>query len=40
LVRTGPPKPQGPGMMDQMKQALQETWDELSDTVRSYQFLR
>jgi outer membrane protein assembly factor BamD len=40
LVRTGQPKPPGPGMWDQMKQAMQETWEELSDTVRSYQFLR
>lgn len=39
LVRTGQPKPEGPGMMEQVKQALQETWDELADTVRSYQFL-
>lgn len=40
LVRTGQPKPPGPGMWDQMKQAMQETWEELADTVRSYQFLR
>jgi len=40
LVRTGQPKPEGPGMMEQMKQALRETWDELADTVSSYQFLR
>ena len=39
LVRTGQPKPEGPGMWDQIKEAMGETWDELSDTVRSYQFL-
>jgi outer membrane protein assembly factor BamD len=40
LVRTGQPKPPGPGLWDQMKQAMQESWEELADTVRSYQFLR
>jgi outer membrane protein assembly factor BamD len=39
LVRTGPPRPEGPGAWEQIKEAMQETWDELSDTVRSYQFL-
>ena len=40
LVRTGPPMPKGPGTLELMRQALQETWDELSDTVRSYQIFR
>ncbi len=36
LVRTGPPPPKGPGTFARMRQALGETWDELSETVRSY----
>jgi outer membrane protein assembly factor BamD len=40
LVRMGPPKPKGPGTMERMRQALQETWDELGETVRSYQVFR
>jgi outer membrane protein assembly factor BamD (BamD/ComL family) len=36
LVRTGPPKPKGPGIFERMGQALRETWDELGDTVKSY----
>jgi len=40
LVRTGPPKPKGPGMFARMKQAMVDTWDEVTDTVRSYQFFR
>lgn len=40
LVRTGPPVPKGPGTLERMRQALSETWDELSDTVRSYQIFR
>lgn len=37
LVRTGPPKPKGPGTMERIRNALQETWQELGETVRSYQ---
>jgi outer membrane protein assembly factor BamD len=37
LVRTGTPKPQGPGTFERMSQALRETWDELGDTLKSYQ---
>ena len=40
LVRTGPPVPKGPGTLERMRQALSETWDELSETVRSYQIFR
>jgi len=40
LVRTGPPMPKGPGVLERMGQGLKETWDELSDTVRSYQIFR
>jgi len=40
LVRTGPPMPKGPGALERINQALRETWDELSDTVRSYQIFR
>ena len=39
LVRTGQPKPKGPGVWDQMKEGMQEAWDEMADTVRSYKFL-
>lgn len=40
LVRTGPPKPKGPGPLDRMWQGLKETWDELADTVKDYQIFR
>ncbi|MGH7535894.1 MAG: outer membrane protein assembly factor BamD [Gemmatimonadales bacterium] len=40
LVRTGPPKPKGPGAVDRLWQGLQETWEELADTVKSYQLFR
>jgi outer membrane protein assembly factor BamD len=40
LVRNGPPKPKGPGPVDRLWQGLQETWDELADTVKSYQIFR
>ena len=40
LVRTGQPKPAGPGMWDQVKQAMEETWDELADTARSYKIFQ
>ena len=40
LVRTGPPLPKGPGTLERMRQALGETWDELSETVRSYRIFQ
>jgi len=40
LVQTGPPPPKGPGAWDQFKEAMQETWDELGDTVRSYKIFQ
>jgi len=40
LVRTGPPKPKGPGPIDRMWQGLKETWDELADTVKDYHIFR
>jgi outer membrane protein assembly factor BamD (BamD/ComL family) len=40
LVRTGPPKPKGPGMFERMKQGMVDTWDEIVDSVKSYQFFR
>jgi outer membrane protein assembly factor BamD len=40
LVRTGPPKPKGPGAMERVWQGMTETWDELADTVKDYKFLR
>ena len=40
LVRTGQPKPAGPSMWDQVKQAMGETWNELADTARSYKIFQ
>jgi outer membrane protein assembly factor BamD len=40
LVRTGPPKPEGPGVMARMGDALRETWTELSETVQSYRLFK
>lgn len=40
LVRTGPPRPKGPGTIDRMWQGLQETWEEITDTVKGYQIFR
>lgn len=40
LVRTGPPKPQGPGTIDRMWQGLRESWDELADTMKDAQIFR
>jgi outer membrane protein assembly factor BamD len=40
LVRTGPPKPEGPGLMTRMGDALRETWSEMGETVRSYRIFQ
>jgi outer membrane protein assembly factor BamD len=40
LVRTGPPKPKGPGPVDRMWEGLQETWNELAETVKDAQIFR
>jgi outer membrane protein assembly factor BamD len=40
LVRTGPPNPKGPGTVDRLWQGMKETWEELADTVKSYQVFR
>ncbi len=40
LVRTGPPKPKGPGPVDRLWEGLKETWNELADTVKDYQIFR
>jgi outer membrane protein assembly factor BamD len=40
LVRTGPPRPKGPGATERLWQGLRETWDELADTVKDYQIFR
>lgn len=40
LVRTGPPKPKGPGPIDRMWDGLKETWDELADTVKDYRIFQ
>ncbi len=40
LVRIGPPRPRGPGPVDRLWQGLQDTWDELVDTVKDYSFFR
>src|SRR5574341_312024 len=34
LVRTGPPKPEGPGTLDRMWQGMQDTWAEMVDTMK------
>lgn len=36
LVRTGSPKPKGPGFFPRMWQGLGEAWEELVDTVKDY----
>ena len=38
LVRTGPPKPKGPGAMDRMWTGLKESWQELVDSMKDYTF--
>ncbi len=40
LVRTGPPKPKGPGPIDRLWQALGQTWDELSETIKDYKIFQ
>jgi outer membrane protein assembly factor BamD len=40
LVRTGQPKPPGPGLWEQVKQAMEESWNELTDTARSYKIFQ
>lgn len=40
LVRTGPPKPPGPSLWTRMGTALQETWTELGETVRTYRIFQ
>jgi outer membrane protein assembly factor BamD len=40
LVRTGPPNPKGPGVVSRVWQGLQETWNELADTVKDYSLFR
>lgn len=40
LVRTGPPKPKGPGPIDRMWGGLKETWDEFADTLKDYRIFR
>ncbi len=36
LVRTGPPKPKGPGIFNRMWQGMKESWEELGDTLKGY----
>ena len=36
LVRTGPPKPKGPGFFTRMWQGLGEAWEEMLETVKDY----
>jgi len=36
LVKTGPPPPKGPGFFGRMWQGMKDTWDEFTDTVKSY----
>jgi vacuolar-type H+-ATPase catalytic subunit A/Vma1 len=40
LVRTGPPRPKGPGLIDRMWDGLKDTWDELADTVKDYRIFQ
>ncbi|HYL79860.1 MAG TPA: outer membrane protein assembly factor BamD [Candidatus Acidoferrum sp.] len=40
LVRTGSPKPPGPGMFESMWQDMQQTWEEVVDTVKGYSIFR
>lgn len=40
LVRTGPPRPKGPGPVQRLWQGLRESWDELADTVKDAQIFR
>jgi outer membrane protein assembly factor BamD len=40
LVRMGPPRPVGPGVMERVKQGMGEAWSELKDTVTGYQIFR
>jgi len=40
LVRTGPPKPKGPGPVHRMWVGLKETWVELLDTMKDYKFFQ
>jgi outer membrane protein assembly factor BamD len=40
LVRTGPPKPPGPGLLTRLWSGVQETWDEMLDTMKSYSVFR
>jgi outer membrane protein assembly factor BamD len=36
LVRTGPPRPKGPGAIDRMWVGIKESWDELLDSMKDY----
>ena len=40
LVRTGPPKPAGPGTFARLWQGLRQTWGEVVDTIQDYQIFR
>jgi outer membrane protein assembly factor BamD len=40
LVRIGPPNPEGPGMFARMWQGMQDTWEEMVDTVKGYSLFR
>ena len=40
LVRTGPPRPKGPGAMDQMWAGMKATWDELLDSMKDYKIFQ
>ncbi len=36
LVRTGPPRPPGPGLLTRMWTAVEQTWDETLATIKTY----
>jgi outer membrane protein assembly factor BamD len=40
LVRTGPPKPKGPGPLDRMWDGMKSSWTELGETIKGYQIFK
>ena len=40
LVRIGAPRPEGPGIFARMWQGMQDTWDEMLDTMKGYSIFR
>ena len=40
LVRSGPPKPKGPGPMDRMWEGMKNSWVEMGESIKGYQIFR